>query len=472
MYKLGFFYNLPANVAKKNALFLCYENQGFRFYSFKKHMLPRKYQDIHSNYYSFCYPTICRIIDDEINDLYFIEDLPLLSDKKSKSPFKLIIEDNAGYRPFAKLYFGKKQFEEQFPLTENQEKLLELLTTCGAAKKRMAELNETCNYITPERYNWDDGSVMFDLLHKLHSIDLESVLSSLYVEVSDLYVHDRSECDWVYEVRRTAKLDENVIVDKYIKDLIGLGERVVVHQNYGYKCNEEKESLEFIQEHPLGVYKGRQLQREKKRILSKYSKECHMASLIFEEIGRQRKAEFIYRSWQLEALKCANCIDRNYTSRISSLQECLYYHMEYEYRDNFLPLINKTIDRAQRYPALTIWFLSADSDKCLDLESKIFSKVQSLLEKFNVRLIVGHQYQISQIVSKCRKEYLLEYYTWRKPYMNQRLSIEEQIDQSISTLMQYADKIYILGKVEDISGVTSKKIILKAKENKIPIEIV
>ena len=70
MYKLGFFYNLPANVAKNNALFLCYENQGFRFYFLKKHMLPRKYQDIHSNYYSFCYPVICRIIDDEINKYY------------------------------------------------------------------------------------------------------------------------------------------------------------------------------------------------------------------------------------------------------------------------------------------------------------------------------------------------------------------------------------------------------------------
>ena len=471
MYKLGFFYNLPANVARVKALFLCYENQGFRFYSLKKHELPRKYQDITSNYYMFCYPIICRVIDDEISELYFIEDLPLLSDKKSKSPFKLKIEDRGYWGPSAKLYFKNNEFQVKFTLSNKEERLLELLTTIGAAKKRMTELYEACHYIAPERYDWDDSFVMFDLLHKLNSVDLKSILSSLYVEIRDLYLHSRRECDWVYEVKRTARLDDdNVVVDKYISDLIGLGENVVIHQNYGYKCNEEKESLEFIEAHPIGVYKGRQLQREKKRIISKYSRECHMASLIFEEIGRQRNAEYISNAWQMKAHECANSIDKEFTSKIRSLHESLYYDMEYT--KDFMRLINNTIDRAQRLPALTVWFLAADSNNSLDYRTKIYSKVQSLLEKFNVSLVIGHQHEISHLLSDCRKEYLLEYYKWSKPYMNKRVSIDDQIDEQISSLIQSTDMICIIGSMNYVLDVTSMKIISKAKEIDIPIEIV
>lgn len=469
MYKFGFFYNLPETISQARALFLCYVNHRFCFYSVKKHVLPRKYQRIHSDYYSFSFPVICNLDNDEISEFYFIEDLPLLSDRKCKSPFKLEIEENnRARRPSAKLYFKRKEFQVKFSLSNDEKRLMELLTNYGAAKKRIAELFKACSYITPERYDWDDFFVMYDLLHKLNSVDFKSILSSLYVEVRHCYVYSRSKSDYEYLVRRTARLDDGIVLDKYLRELIGLGEDVVIYENFGYKCNEEKESVDFIQAHPVGVYKGRQLQREKKRIISKYSRECHMASLIFEEIGKQREAEYISECWRKKKLYCADIIDEEFTSKISSLHESLYFNMEY--KKDFMKLINNAIDRVQRLPGLTVWFLQDDSTNCIDSESKIYSKVQSLLENYNVQLIVGHQYQLSQLVRKCKDEYLLESYVWTNPYINKRISVEEQIDEKITSLMQHADMVCVLGSVEDVTGPISKKIISQAKEKNILIE--
>ena len=87
--------------------------------------------------------------------------------------------------------------------------------------------------------------------------------------------------------------------DDYLKRIIGIGSSCI-YEDRGYTNRLEHYAKDFIEKHPLGVYSGDLLEREKQQIIEKYSKEEHMGYLMAKRFIEKEKN----RGYELPRWEC------------------------------------------------------------------------------------------------------------------------------------------------------------------------
>lgn len=135
----------------------------------------------------------------------------------------------------------------------------------------------------------------------VNSVNIKDILSDITVEVTESFRHKRDDDD-SYSVWRTASVkDELVKKDLYLSRLLGLGTQRIYHDS-GY-CSAESMALKDL---ITGIYEGASLEEEKNKIMSEYSKEEHIGSLLSETFS-----EIMNNQHHLEALETALGTYRN-----------------------------------------------------------------------------------------------------------------------------------------------------------------
>lgn len=442
MYKIGFFYNLSGEYSLK--LVLYFNGEHFTFLTIESNNLPRRYQHLTKEYQSFNMPVILKLDDtsSEIIDIYFLEDLPKQPESIKGCPFSLQVND---YYITSELLFKNKPIGENFGFNERENSLLRLVVRFATSKKRIYELQKLIKSIYPGEIGLD-VEIKF-LLDQVNSVDLNAILSKLYVEVIQYYGYSRAKEDYVYNIYRTARIeDESMSLDGYLKELLGIGEHVVIYENYGYKCNEEKESLEFSSVFPEGVYKGRVLQKEKRRIISAYSKEAHVASLCYDKMSEIIHYENLSKQWSNNLDMSLSSLEEFINNKLFSIDGYIFYEIQQNKTPELLTKLNKYIYRLQTLADYRVAIVGStylrDKDKA-GCYKKIEELISKLIDNYNVEIIMSDHF-LNGPLQEARayaKNNILEYRIYHRYH-------DPNIEECISWILNNSDHIYIIGDVD------------------------
>lgn len=449
MFKIGFFYNLSGDYSLK--LVLYFNGEHFTFIPIESNKLPRHYQDLTKEYQSFNMPVILKLDDKatEIIDIYFIEDLPQYPERIKKCPFALKIDDIYNT---SQLLYRNKPIGEKFGLNEREHILLNFVVNFASAKKRMNELKKEIKSIYPG-FMGSDYQIEW-IVDRVNAIDLKSILSELYVEVVQYYGYSRMEEDYVYNIFRTARIeDKSISLDVYLKKLLGIGEHISVYKNYGYECNKEKESLEFSNIFPEGIYKGRVLQKERRRIISNYSKEAHVAALCYEKMAQIIRLEDLFNEWSNTVSNSMSSIRRDFVNdKLFSIYGYIFFEIQQNWPQELelLTKLNEYIYRVQTLDDYRVAIIGTkeydqnlyDSTQRISYK-KIEELISRLIDKYNVEILTtAHEFSGPRNEAYAyAKNNIFEYRSYHKYYGYNK-------DECISWILNNADHIYIIGDID------------------------
>ena len=293
MYHIGFFYHLPKTWRNGTDLVLGYDGNKFRFYFVSNSIIPWKYRDMINSYRNLSFPILFKEDGDNASEIYFMSDI-FKDGTKDGNYFQIVRGDNI---KDSFISLNGHNILDIYPYTEKEVKLLNLVLIQFLLLKKIVDLRSKLT-ITPfddsfRKHKWK--SITSDFKRYLDTIDIKHIVSSLYVKVWDHHKIKVGDND-TYDVYRYAKLnDDSVVIDEYLKDIIGLGEVCIVQES-SYTGNFSRPDI------PFGVYEGDVLEAEKQRIISNYSKEEHMAWLFYYQLLKQHK-------YQTEILKIQKVYD-------------------------------------------------------------------------------------------------------------------------------------------------------------------
>ena len=181
----------------------------------------------------------------------------------------------------------------------------------------------------------------------VESINITSIVSDLQVSVYEVLKSRPGKDDYYYIYRDAMVSSPIASSDKYLCELIGIGDNCIYEDSGFTSC--ERLSLyaeDFKKTHPIGIYVDDMLEEEKQRIIYNYSKENHIAYLIAEYfINKERNRQFILPGLQ---------------SGLKEIKEKLYndYHLseisneERQFEKYVYPLESDRIDVKQELEKL------------------------------------------------------------------------------------------------------------------------
>lgn len=282
MYKFGFFFHLPSNSRQYQELILGFDSDQFNFYFVDDNLIPFKYHNLSSQYYELNLSVIFKNSGSKVTELVFLNDLDVISIKdkglNSNSNFRIIIGDTKESHDLLK---GQSSILEALKGNERAYELSKLLLERFICNKQIATLRNELKISPNDRYfpqRWQ--GVVNSMVEHINTIDIESLISTLWVKVWD-YQRTKIGDDDTYYVYREAKLlDGTEITDPYLQHLIGLGE-VCIEKESGYTSYFPRPNI------PFGVYEGEDLENEKRKIIDSYSKEEHIGWLFYNQLFKQ-----------------------------------------------------------------------------------------------------------------------------------------------------------------------------------------
>ena len=377
MYHIGFFYHLPMTWRSGANLVLGYNGNKFRFYLVSNSIIPRKYRDMTSHYTNLSFPILFKADGDNANEIYFLADI-LKDESKNGNCFHIVKDDDI---KASLITLNGRSIFDIYPYTEKEAKLLNLLLIQFLLMNEIADLRSRSTMISSEdvfrEYKWK--SVISDYKKYLDSIDIKSVVSSLYVKVWD-YHKTKVGGDDSYYVYRNAQLkDGSVVTDEYLNEIIGLG-TVCIEQESGYTSYFPRPNI------PFGVYTGDILEAEKQRIISKYSKEEHMAWLFYHQLFKQRTYQAEITKLQKTYDEVRQELESSYNLfKISKVDERFFTG-----RDNLLN-VNKFMYRVQeKKPKLNVIISGGvPYGKEVEYRKKIRAEIEKLCNDYFVIIITG-----------------------------------------------------------------------------------
>lgn len=156
----------------------------------------------------------------------------------------------------------------------------------------------------------------------IDSLRIEELISDLSIKVTENFGHKRGDDDR-YSVFRTVSLSSSVANnDTYLKRLIGTGENEI-YSDRGF-CPAESMRLSGL---VTGEYKREDMMKEKKAIISSYSREEHLGYLLSESISHIISNKCELEKWE----HCLNFYNE-------TLNSCFHIEKVKEFGKSLYPL--------------------------------------------------------------------------------------------------------------------------------------
>lgn len=308
------------------------------------------------------------------------------------------------------------------------------------------------------------------------SYNLEDILTSLSVVVTDFYRSKVGDDD-SYSIDRTACIkDKSVKTDEYIDKVIGLGTECI-HSDGGYTSNLRAYAPKIY----IGEYKGEELENEKKRILSNYSKAEHLSYIIFTKLEEKERALDEIGSWKIYKDKTKDKLDSEFfIDTLSHIDERFFYGNYNVAFSDLLGKVNSLIRRIiLKYPRKRIvisgalpsvsnysWSRETDNTTRKRLVSKIRNIIEQLLNTYNVEIISGNADGAEQLAL----QYALD---------NKIENVNNYTSWTMLGKDRESDRYYEMVKMADIVYLTDyndsylyNNFIKVAKEQNVPVEII
>ena len=298
------------------------------------------------------------------------------------------------------LKYNSKPFIDDNITDKKDLQFAHLIEQYVGANKRIATLNQTISFITPDRYRRSKEKITRDLMKIVDSFNLEDILSSLAVVVTDFY-RSKVGGDDSYRIDRTACLEDNSVkTDEYIDKVIGLGTECI-HSDSGYTSNLRAYAPKVY----IGKYKGEELENEKKRILSNYSKAEHLSYIFFTKLEEKERALDEIDSWKNYKEKIREKLNSDFfIDTLSHIDERFFYGNYNVTLPDLLDNVNSLIRRIMlKYPRKRIvisgalpyvsnYTWSRETDKTIRkrLVCKITNIIEQQLNTYNVVIITGN----------------------------------------------------------------------------------
>lgn len=439
MFHLGYFYNLPGTYNKGRVLVLGFVESCFKFYATEYNLIPQHYYYNTNNYHNLAYPVLFNLNGDSINEIIFLKDLEIVSNstKENIDGFSILrLHEND---MFCLQHNGNSNLFE-VGYSEKEKEFTLLLVNYTASQMLTQKYADSSNYISASDehidYRWK--KVISTYKNYIDSIDLQNLLSSLYVKVWDHHFLKVGGDDRYYVYRLAYLQDGTNIEDPYLKELIGLGE-VCIEKDSGYTSYFERPNI------PFGEYEGEVLEDEKKRIISKYSKEEHMGWLFYHKLFEQRKDSEELQKWQGECSKTYTELNKKLSiSKIPKIDQRFFYELS----NDKLPLFNEYIERTLRnLPDYKIVFSGTVNEKERPQFIKQLSKIiEELSQKYNVLIVTGNSDGAEKYALNFATQHYIDFIT---NYSEWTMLGRERGMERARKMSEIADMIYLTGDIEN-----------------------
>ena len=463
----------------KDGIVLCLTDEGFSFFLISLDLIHTKYKGSNSSNYNFSKPVLCKVSENRVYDVKFFIDFPINDDADNCSGFSFLVKKS---EYTSTLMYNKEPFANNLIESDKEKKLLQIITNIVVAKKQMSSLSEVAYYISPNSLEEEKKKVVRNFKKHIDSFDMNKILSSLYVNV---WGHLRTKLgdDDTYSIFREAKLlDESIIIDDFIKKIIGLGKECI-YKDSGYTNQLERYAEDFLEFHPLGVYSGETLEREKQRILSMYTKEEHMAFLFYEQLSKQQECSQKIAQWRKTLNNAEEELNQNaLIQKIASIENRFFGDFQLQNNPlDFFTCMNKYLYRIQHLPPIkviitgTTPIINSNDQYGYDLntglpryQSRCYQKIGDIIENmaktYNVIIICGN-------IEDVEVEHLSLKYA-----MQNKIPF---IRPSFNRTMSRVDKAYEMAKMADLIVLTgdpncciAKDFSSVAEELNIPIKLI
>lgn len=432
MYKIGFFYHFPSTYTTENELVLCLSNNGFQFYLVNRKLLPRKWTKKNTAYYKLSLPVLCQTDKYHVAEIHFLHDFPIFSDKRDNENFYFVADNT-----FEKMPMLLLDNESIFEYISNykEKAIAQLLINCTVAQKQISSISKHLIYESYKDLKGKKEKILWNFKKHIESYNLEKILSSLYVRVWEHYRSKIGDDDY-YNIYREGKLlDDSILVDKYIEEIIGLGKQCI-YEDYGYTSQLQIHAKDFLEQHPIGIYHGDILEKEKQRIMAMYSKEDHMAYLFFDLMSEQHKLSQLLLKWKKFLEETEITLNKKFSiEKLSSMHQGFFYSFsKHGNHTELLIKINKYVYGLQNLPIIKI-IISGDTPllktpqkqglpfliKNTQLEKKYYAKISEIIESLSkkhfVTIITSDAEGTETIARRCAENNIIEIIsdkTWMK----------------------------------------------------------
>ncbi len=396
MYQFGYYYHFPSNVQQDKQVVLLLQNSVFMFKEVDTDLIPFDKRSRTSAYYDLSMPVVCRLNGNTISEVVFLNDIPISSGNNEDGFSFEINTDNRN----TVLKYNNKPFIDDNITDKKDLQFAHLIEEYVGANKRIMTLNQIISFITPDRYRRSKEIITRDLMRIVDSYNLEDILSSLSVVVTDFY-RSKVGGDDSYRIERTACLeDKSVKTDEYIDKVIGLGTECI-HSDSGYTSNLRAYAPKIY----IGEYKGEELENEKKRILSNYSKAEHLSYIFFTKLEEKERALDEIGYWKINKDNIKDKLNSDFfIDKLSHIDERFFYGNYNVAFSDLLSNVNSLIRRIMlKFPRKRIvisgalpsvsnnsWTRDMDKTTRKRLVSKITNTIKQLLNTYNVEIITGN----------------------------------------------------------------------------------
>ena len=290
MYKFGYYIVTSSGFDKSPERLLCVLKKGRLSFAMANIDLSPAMKDYHSPYlYYLGLPVVyMQSKDGVISDIFPVKDIPV-AQKESLNGKGFEIEIPSGKDDSPKLWLNGKCIinytdpSQPIPMFSNAVMLIHI----GEA------FYKQCHKFT-NLASFEEASVnkVKELSSSIKAINLHKELEGLKVRISD-YLKTKVGDDDTYYVYREAYVDSPIIKnDTYLSNLVGLGEREIARDS-GYSNNLAFNIWNSLSAmgYYMGEYDEAKLEQEKLRIISNYSFEEHLGTLLGETLYDYRRKE-------------------------------------------------------------------------------------------------------------------------------------------------------------------------------------
>ena len=308
MYCFGLFYCFPFPMHNKNAILLMVDGLlmlkefNYELITNVSHIRRFNSNNVHFK------PLLCRLDDNIITEIIFLDDL-IAQDKGKNNSFFVDVNEKS-YS--AVLLYNNEPFIDNFIINEKEKLFGKYLVDLAACMKMVSCFEQKVSFISPSTREYQDNDmrrITRDLMKIVESYDIQKIVSSMRVEVNEGHSSKIGDDDH-YWIIRTAYIEDKAIpTDGYIDEILGIGSKYI-YDSKGYVRWETLATK--APEVYIGVYSGKALEDERNKVLSKYSKEEHLAYLIFSKLNDKNNAIEEMKKWKAVISQIEDNININF----------------------------------------------------------------------------------------------------------------------------------------------------------------
>ena len=465
MYKFGFFYHLPLNSHQYQELILGFDGEIFRFYFIEYKMIPFKYQNLSSHYYELSIPVIFKNNGSTITEIVFLNDLALnlYNDKRTLDlpGFKIVIGESIETHD---LLNENVSILEKLKIHKRESRLARIIIERLICNRNIEVLRSQEKISFKDKY-WPNRwqGVIKQYVNYINSINIENILSSLYVKVWDYHRTKIGDDDTYYVYREARLLDGTIVTDPYLRHIIGLGDECIEKES-GYTSYFSRPNI------PFGIYEGEDLEKEKRKIIASYSKEEHMGWLFYNQLFKQEdiKSEISKLSDRINKT-IDELEEKFFYKELSKLDPRLFNEFS-SYTSNHEDILNRLnvlLGHIQRGTKIIKVLITGNIPFGIErlIRKKIGDIIESMSRNNRFILITGNAKGAENLAMRYALEHQLEIVC---DYNNWTLMGRENGKERAHQMINITDILI----VTEYQSITSRNLLNEAKDKGIPVKII